>query len=105
HSSVQIKALAKIHAYVRDTTLSEARQADIRKECLRLWGIPDQVRVAPSSLDPKAKFYELIKGSEVDSFNSRPTPLNHKTLDKLQHVLDHRCIVGGGEQIFLLGLG
>ncbi|KAG7323755.1 hypothetical protein KOW79_013457 [Hemibagrus wyckioides] len=105
HCSVQIKALAKIHAYVRDTTLSEPRQADIRKECLRLWGIPDQVRVAPSSSDPKSKFYELINGTDVDSFNSRPTALNLKTLDKLQHVLDHRCIVGGGEQIFLLGLG
>ncbi|TSP79436.1 Cap-specific mRNA (nucleoside-2'-O-)-methyltransferase 1 [Bagarius yarrelli] len=105
HCSVQIKALAKIHSYVRDTTLSEPRQADIRKDCLRLWGIPDQVRVAPSASDPKSKFYELINGSDVDSLNSRPTPLNHNTLDKLQHVLDHRCIVGGGEQIFLLGLG
>ncbi|KAK3547628.1 hypothetical protein QTP86_026269 [Hemibagrus guttatus] len=105
HCSVQIKALAKIHAYVRDTTLSESRQADIRKECFRLWGIPDQVRVAPSSSDPKSKFYELVNGSDVDSFNSRPTALSLKTLDKLQHVLDHRCIVGGGEQIFLLALG
>uniref|UniRef100_A0A8B9KFA6 Cap-specific mRNA (nucleoside-2'-O-)-methyltransferase 1 n=1 Tax=Astyanax mexicanus TaxID=7994 RepID=A0A8B9KFA6_ASTMX len=31
--------LAKIHAYVRDPTLSESRQADIRKECLKLWGV------------------------------------------------------------------
>ncbi|KAM9445248.1 cap-specific mRNA (nucleoside-2'-O-)-methyltransferase 1 [Clarias gariepinus] len=105
HCAVQIKALAKIHAFVRDTTLSEPRQADIRKECLRLWGIPDQVRVAPSSLDPKSKFHELINRSDVDRFNSRPTALNLTTLDKLEHVLDHRCIVGGGEQIFLLGLG
>uniref|UniRef100_A0A4W4EMI5 Cap-specific mRNA (nucleoside-2'-O-)-methyltransferase 1 n=1 Tax=Electrophorus electricus TaxID=8005 RepID=A0A4W4EMI5_ELEEL len=63
-------------------TLSEPRQADIRKECLRLWG-----------------------GADIDSFNCRPTALSSSTLDKLQHVLDHRCIVGGGEQIFLLGLG
>ncbi|XP_026887386.2 cap-specific mRNA (nucleoside-2'-O-)-methyltransferase 1 [Electrophorus electricus] len=105
HCAVQIKSLAKIHAYVRETTLSEPRQADIRKECLRLWGIPDQARVAPASADPKAKFYELIKGADIDSFNCRPTALSSSTLDKLQHVLDHRCIVGGGEQIFLLGLG
>uniref|UniRef100_A0A8B9KBF2 Cap-specific mRNA (nucleoside-2'-O-)-methyltransferase 1 n=1 Tax=Astyanax mexicanus TaxID=7994 RepID=A0A8B9KBF2_ASTMX len=39
HCSVQVKALAKIHAYVRDPTLSESRQADIRKECLKLWGV------------------------------------------------------------------
>uniref|UniRef100_A0A8C6AEK6 Cap-specific mRNA (nucleoside-2'-O-)-methyltransferase 1 n=1 Tax=Marmota marmota marmota TaxID=9994 RepID=A0A8C6AEK6_MARMA len=61
HCSLQIKALAKIHAFVQDTTLSEPRQAEIRKDCLRLWGIPDQARVAPSSSDPKSKFFELIQ--------------------------------------------
>lgn len=105
YCAVQIKALAKIHAYVRDTTLFEARQADIRKECLKLWGIPDKARVTPSTSDPKNKFYELVKGSEMDSFNSRPTALNSENLEKLQHVLDYRCIVGGGEQLFLLALG
>uniref|UniRef100_A0A8C1IKC8 Cap-specific mRNA (nucleoside-2'-O-)-methyltransferase 1 n=1 Tax=Cyprinus carpio TaxID=7962 RepID=A0A8C1IKC8_CYPCA len=105
HCAVQIKALAKIHTYVRDTTLFESRQADIRKECLKLWGIPDKARVAPSSTDPKAKFCELVKGSNMDSFSSRPTALNSGNMDKLQHVLDYRCIVGGGEQLFLLGLG
>ncbi|KAI1897255.1 hypothetical protein AGOR_G00081430 [Albula goreensis] len=105
HCAVQIKALAKIHAYVLDTTLSEPRQADIRKECLKQWGIPDKARVTPASSDPKTKFYELMKGSDIESFNSKPTPLSSSTLDKVHHVLDYRCIVGGGEQIFLLGLG
>uniref|UniRef100_A0A673M9C0 Cap-specific mRNA (nucleoside-2'-O-)-methyltransferase 1 n=1 Tax=Sinocyclocheilus rhinocerous TaxID=307959 RepID=A0A673M9C0_9TELE len=105
HCAVQIKALAKIHAYVRDTTLFEPRQADIRKECLKLWGIPDKARVTHPTSDPKAKFSELVKGSDMDSFSSRPTALNSGNLDKLQHVLDYRCIVGGGEQLFLLGLG
>uniref|UniRef100_A0A8C2KQX0 Cap-specific mRNA (nucleoside-2'-O-)-methyltransferase 1 n=1 Tax=Cyprinus carpio TaxID=7962 RepID=A0A8C2KQX0_CYPCA len=82
HCAVQIKALAKIHTYVRDTTLFESRQADIRKECLKLWG-----------------------GSNMDSFSSRPTALKSGNMEKLQHVLDYRCIVGGGEQLFLLGLG
>uniref|UniRef100_A0A3Q1LYF0 Cap-specific mRNA (nucleoside-2'-O-)-methyltransferase 1 n=1 Tax=Bos taurus TaxID=9913 RepID=A0A3Q1LYF0_BOVIN len=63
HCSLQIKALAKIRAFVQDTTLIEPRQAEIRKECLRLWGIPDQARVAPSSTDPKSKFFELIQVS------------------------------------------
>uniref|UniRef100_A0A8C1X3M5 Cap-specific mRNA (nucleoside-2'-O-)-methyltransferase 1 n=1 Tax=Cyprinus carpio TaxID=7962 RepID=A0A8C1X3M5_CYPCA len=67
--------------------------------------IPDKARVAPSSTDPKAKFCELVKGSNMDSFSSRPTALNSGNMDKLQHVLDYRCIVGGGEQLFLLGLG
>uniref|UniRef100_A0A4W5NFU2 Cap-specific mRNA (nucleoside-2'-O-)-methyltransferase 1 n=1 Tax=Hucho hucho TaxID=62062 RepID=A0A4W5NFU2_9TELE len=105
HCVVQIKALAKIHAYVLDTTLSEARQADIRKECLKLWGIPDKARVTHVSSDPNSKFYELMKGSDIELLNSKPTPLSSTTLDKVHHVLDYRCIVGGGEQLFLLGLG
>uniref|UniRef100_A0AAX7TQ38 Cap-specific mRNA (nucleoside-2'-O-)-methyltransferase 1 n=1 Tax=Astatotilapia calliptera TaxID=8154 RepID=A0AAX7TQ38_ASTCA len=79
--AVQIKALAKIHAFVVDSNLSETRQADIRKECLKLWGV------------------------STESFQCKPTPLNSTTLEKLRHVLDYRCIVGGGEQIFLLALG
>lgn len=102
---VQIKALAKIHAFVVEQTLAEPRQAEIRKECLKLWGVPDKARVTPASSDPKTKFYELLKNSDVDSFQSKLTALTSTTLEKLRHVLDHRCIVGGGEQIFLLALG
>lgn len=103
--AVQIKALAKIHAFVVDPTLSEPRQADIRKECLKLWGVPDKARVTPASSDPKSKFYELVKNADVESFQCKLTSLNSSTLEKLRHILDHRCIVGGGEQIYLLALG
>ncbi|XP_019729268.1 cap-specific mRNA (nucleoside-2'-O-)-methyltransferase 1 isoform X1 [Hippocampus comes] len=103
--AVQIKALAKIHAFVLDSTLAESRQADIRKQCLSLWGVPDKARVTPASSDPWSKFYELVKNPDVESFKSNLTPLNSGTLEKLRHVLDHRCIVGGREQIFLLTLG
>ncbi|XP_053160728.1 cap-specific mRNA (nucleoside-2'-O-)-methyltransferase 1 isoform X2 [Hemicordylus capensis] len=105
HCAVQIKALAKIHDFVQDTTLSEPRQADIRKECLRLWGIPDQARIAPSSSDPRSKFFELIQGADPEIFSYKPTPLNSKTLEKIRPVLDYRCMVSGSEQKFLLGLG
>ncbi|XP_041814437.1 cap-specific mRNA (nucleoside-2'-O-)-methyltransferase 1 [Chelmon rostratus] len=103
--AVQIKALAKIHAFVLDPSHSEPKQADIRKECLKLWGVPDKARVTPASSDPKSKFYELVKNSDVESFQCKLTPLNSSTIEKLRHILDHRCIVGGGEQIFLLSLG
>uniref|UniRef100_A0A3Q2YYN6 Cap-specific mRNA (nucleoside-2'-O-)-methyltransferase 1 n=1 Tax=Hippocampus comes TaxID=109280 RepID=A0A3Q2YYN6_HIPCM len=84
---------------------SDSRQADIRKQCLSLWGVPDKARVTPASSDPWSKFYELVKNPDVESFKSNLTPLNSGTLEKLRHVLDHRCIVGGREQIFLLTLG
>ncbi|XP_062427962.1 cap-specific mRNA (nucleoside-2'-O-)-methyltransferase 1 isoform X2 [Rhea pennata] len=105
HCKVQIKALAKIRAFVQDTTLVEPRQAEIRKECLQLWGIPDQARVAPSSSDPKSKFFELIQDTDIDIFSYKPTPLNSSTLEKIRQVLDYRCMVSGSEQKFLLGLG
>ncbi|KAJ8270520.1 hypothetical protein GJAV_G00115890 [Gymnothorax javanicus] len=105
HCAVQIKALAKIHAFVLDTTLSEPKQAEIRKDCLKQWGIPDKARVTPGSSDPKSKFCELMKGTDIESFNSKPTPLSSSTLGKIHHVLDYRCMVSGGEQLFLLGLG
>uniref|UniRef100_A0A8C1U7S0 Cap-specific mRNA (nucleoside-2'-O-)-methyltransferase 1 n=1 Tax=Cyprinus carpio TaxID=7962 RepID=A0A8C1U7S0_CYPCA len=105
HRFLTLFCLALSLAVCLSRTLFEAKQADIRKECLKLWGIPDKARVTPSSSDPKAKFYELVKGPDMDSFNSRPTALNSGNLEKLQHVLDYRCIVGGGEQLFLLGLG
>ncbi|KAM6915772.1 cap-specific mRNA (nucleoside-2'-O-)-methyltransferase 1 isoform 1-T1 [Xenentodon cancila] len=103
--AVQIKALAKIQAFVVESTLSEPKQADIRKECLKLWGVPDKARVAPPLSEPKSKFCELIKTPDVNLFQCKLTPLKPSTLEKLRHVLDYRCIVGGGEQIFLLALG
>lgn len=45
------------------------------------------------------------QNSDVESFQCKLTSLSSTTLEKLRHVLDHRCIVGGGEQIFLLALG
>lgn len=57
------------------------------------------------ALQMKMLIVFLSQGIEMDSFNSRPTALNSGNLDKLQHVLDYRCIVGGGEQLFLLALG
>ncbi|XP_043916302.1 cap-specific mRNA (nucleoside-2'-O-)-methyltransferase 1 [Protopterus annectens] len=103
--AVQIKALAKIHAFVLNPTLSVPTQAEIRKECLKLWGIPDQARVAPSSSDPKSKFFELIQNTDIDAFNYKPTLLTVKNLEKIRQVFDYRCMVSGGEQVFLLSLG
>ncbi|XP_044128802.1 cap-specific mRNA (nucleoside-2'-O-)-methyltransferase 1 isoform X2 [Bufo gargarizans] len=101
----QIKALAKIHAFVQDSSLSEPHQADLRKECLKLWGIPDQARVAPTNSDARAKFFQLVQSRDIDVYSNKPTPLTNKTLEKLSHVLDYRCMVSGSEQKFLLGLG
>uniref|UniRef100_A0A665T9Y8 Cap-specific mRNA (nucleoside-2'-O-)-methyltransferase 1 n=1 Tax=Echeneis naucrates TaxID=173247 RepID=A0A665T9Y8_ECHNA len=106
---VQIKALAKIHAFVVDPVFVKLKEFHSINLLLSTYfvffQVPDKARVTPASSDPRSKFYELIKNSDVESFQSKLTPLNSSTLDKLRHILDHRCIVGGGEQIFLLALG
>ncbi|GCC41752.1 hypothetical protein chiPu_0025730, partial [Chiloscyllium punctatum] len=85
--------------------LNETRQAEIRKECLRLWGIPDKARIAPSTMDPKSKFSELIQGTDMETFGYKPTLLSAQVIEKISHVLDYRCMVAGGQQYFLLGMG
>uniref|UniRef100_A0A452TYF3 Cap-specific mRNA (nucleoside-2'-O-)-methyltransferase 1 n=1 Tax=Ursus maritimus TaxID=29073 RepID=A0A452TYF3_URSMA len=70
-----------------------------------LRGKCNQARVAPSSSDPKSKFFELIQGTEIDIFSYKPTLLTSKTLEKIRPVLDYRCMVSGSEQKFLIGLG
>ncbi|XP_054618304.1 cap-specific mRNA (nucleoside-2'-O-)-methyltransferase 1 [Dunckerocampus dactyliophorus] len=103
--AAQIKALAKIHAFVLDPLLTELKQADMRKECLLLWGVPDEARVTPAFCDPGLKFSQLMKNHSAYAVKNSITPLNSSTLDKLCHIMGHCCIVGGGEQLFLLALG
>ncbi|KAG7244148.1 hypothetical protein INR49_004221 [Caranx melampygus] len=75
---VQIKALAKIHAFVIDSTLSEPRQADIRKECLKLWGVPDKARVTPASSDPRSNSTNWSRIQMWSPFSANsPSQLHH----------------------------
>jgi len=43
----QIVGLMKIAAYCHDQNLIETRQAEIRKQCLQLWKLPDDTRRKP----------------------------------------------------------
>ena len=43
----QIVGLIKIAAYCTNAELLDRRQADIRKKCLQLWKLPDEMRLAP----------------------------------------------------------
>lgn len=43
----QIIGLLKIAAFCKDPTLVETRQSDLKKNCLKLWDLPDAMRKAP----------------------------------------------------------
>lgn len=57
----QIAGLQKIAAYCRDPQLRESRQPEIRRECLRIWNIPDQMRKAPERKSSDQLLAELLK--------------------------------------------
>lgn len=58
----QIAGLLKIAAYCKDTTLRETRQPEIRRECLRIWRIPDKMRKAPERKSSDKLLGELLDG-------------------------------------------
>ncbi|KAL6432348.1 hypothetical protein ACFW04_006756 [Cataglyphis niger] len=60
----QIIGLLKIAAFCEDPMLTEPKQADMRKECLNYWNIPDKTRVRPQIVRPQDKIWEILKGSE-----------------------------------------
>ncbi|XP_029663238.1 cap-specific mRNA (nucleoside-2'-O-)-methyltransferase 1-like isoform X2 [Formica exsecta] len=60
----QVIGLSKIEAFCKDPMLTEPKQADMRKECLNYWNIPDKTRVRPQIIRPQDKIWEILRGSE-----------------------------------------
>ncbi|KAI4487617.1 hypothetical protein M0804_005766 [Polistes exclamans] len=60
----QIVGLLKIAAFCEDSTLIEPRQADMRKECLKYWELPDESRTVPSSSKPQENIKHLMKNRD-----------------------------------------
>ncbi len=52
--------LAKIAAFCKDVSLREDRQAELKKQSLDFWRIPDKVRTAPLRTPPMDKAKELL---------------------------------------------
>uniref|UniRef100_A0A8C4Q8P6 Cap-specific mRNA (nucleoside-2'-O-)-methyltransferase 1 n=1 Tax=Eptatretus burgeri TaxID=7764 RepID=A0A8C4Q8P6_EPTBU len=104
-AKMQVKALAKIHAFTLDPNLHEPHQAEIRRACLLRWDVPDQARLAPVFRDPKSSFLELVTDAEMKEMACQATSLKQDNLERMRMVLDFRCMVAGGTATFLLGLG
>lgn len=56
----QIAGLLKIAAYVKEPTLKETRQAQIRADCLQIWKLPDRMRKAPPNKGNEQLANELL---------------------------------------------
>ncbi|CAN7937793.1 unnamed protein product, partial [Ixodes hexagonus] len=108
----QVLHLSKIRAFAQNNELYEQRQSNLRKESLKLWKVPDQVRSQPKRSSPDEKLKELTK-NETSYFDSKPDELTDVVLRRMKSVYDFRCIVCGegkpgaqeDNKFFFLGLG
>ncbi|XP_056022485.1 cap-specific mRNA (nucleoside-2'-O-)-methyltransferase 1-like isoform X2 [Ostrea edulis] len=105
---MQISGLKKIQSFVQNTQLYETRQADVRRDCLKRWNLPDEVRKAPTKSNPKVKFEALTGGSDVDFVYHDIEDLSPDTLSNIKTPYNYRCYVIGNQERkrwYLLGLG
>lgn len=79
----QIVGLLKIAAFCEDSTLFEPRQADMRKQCLEHWELPDQSRTVPHSCKPQDKIKVLIK-DHITLLSYQPQKL---TIENVKHTI------------------
>lgn len=65
----QIIGLCKIAAFCEDNTLVETKQADMRKQCLEYWKLPDETRTIPRQMKPKDKLNTLLRDTSFLTIN------------------------------------
>lgn len=63
--------LVKIAAFCKDTNLVESQQAELKRQCLSYWEVPDRARTAPPRVSPEAKCNEILKKTKVGSSGGR----------------------------------
>ncbi|EZA47486.1 hypothetical protein DMN91_005318 [Ooceraea biroi] len=110
----QIVGLLKIAAFCEDPTLTEPKQAAMRKECLEYWDIPNKTRVRPQNVKPQDKIREIL-GNSIRLLGCDATKLTNDNVKStvLNQPYDWYCMpCGSGPYIeeekavtFYLGLG
>jgi len=61
----QVTGLEKIAAFYKNRNLHEKRQADVRRECLGYWNVPDQGRTRPRFEDPQSMASRLLSNQSI----------------------------------------
>ncbi|KYQ54327.1 Cap-specific mRNA (nucleoside-2'-O-)-methyltransferase 1 [Trachymyrmex zeteki] len=110
----QIVNLLKIAAFCEDPTLIEPKQAEMRKECLKYWNLPDRTRVRPQVSKPQDKAQEIL-GDCIELLKCQATQLKNDNVRNtiLNQPFDWYCMpCGTGPYFetetlatFYLGLG
>jgi hypothetical protein len=63
----QVVNLVKIAAFCKDTNLVESQQAELKRQCLSYWEVPDKARTAPPKVAPEVKCNDILKKTKVGS--------------------------------------
>ncbi|KAK9305793.1 hypothetical protein QLX08_003305 [Tetragonisca angustula] len=108
----QIISLCKIAAFCEDSTLVEVKQADMRKECLEYWQLPDETRTIPRHMKPKDVLNTLV--NDTSFLNINPTQLQISNIkETLSCPYDWFCMPCGTPKLdeeksnatFYMGMG
>ncbi|XP_067947035.1 cap-specific mRNA (nucleoside-2'-O-)-methyltransferase 1-like [Watersipora subatra] len=91
--------LKKIQVYAKNPDLRDARQMDIRSQCLKLWQIPDTLRSAPDKTDPATKISLLLKGDSLTSLGSTAISDIEDLRKSIKSVHDYKVLVCGTQSL------
>ncbi|XP_050548974.1 cap-specific mRNA (nucleoside-2'-O-)-methyltransferase 1 isoform X2 [Daktulosphaira vitifoliae] len=90
---IQALSLSKIVAFTKDHRLADDRQKDLKKKCLEMWNVKDDVRRAPFRGDIHIASNNLITGSK-DFLECTPEILNKKNFQKnIKSKYDWHCVL------------
>lgn len=105
----QIVNLTKIASFCRDPSLYEERQADIRKQCLAYWEVPDIARKAASTVAEELFERKMKKCGGKGFLTERGVELKDTSRleESFKSIYDWLCVPVGSnsECYFFLGLG
>jgi len=100
----QAISLSKIQTFAKNDRLHENRQADIRRQCLKLWRVPDEMRTMPNkNVQAGDKFHDLFPDKDSSYLAMPKDCLSVGKLSGSVHsVYDYRCVVSGDENRWIL---
>ncbi|CAG0894632.1 unnamed protein product [Darwinula stevensoni] len=109
----QVLYLRKTQKFAQDDSLEEFRQLDLKSQCLKAWGVPEEIRKAPPKLPLDDVLVKLLGSDLKEYLEAVPKVLSAASISHDIHsVYNYRCVVlsssssNGDSQLGLIvGLG
>ena len=86
--------------------LMEPTQADMRDQCLRIWGIPNKARIAPPKGDAASRFQRLTGLANPSTLlGNAHVELKADNLSALERIYNYKCYLTGSRSTIILSMG